>query len=117
VKPIFDCRPTITSVGFAIKNRLHAKWADQFVASNRQCVRCSDAHWSDFAGRRRSTSVEACRRGMARPERLELPTFWFVVKFAFAISLIRLGSAYSLYSGFPGYSGVNGPILDPTCEV
>ena len=54
---------------------------------------------------------------MAHPERLELPTFWFVVKFAFAISLIRLGSAYSLYSGFPGYSGVNGPILDPTCEV
>src|SRR3989442_15504111 len=54
---------------------------------------------------------------MARPERLDLPTFWFVVKFAFAISLIRLGSAYSLYSGFLGYSGVNGPILDPTFGV
>ncbi len=50
-----------------------------------------------------------------RPGGLELPTFWFVVKFSFAISLICLGSAYLLHPGFRWFSGLIGPILDPTC--
>src|SRR6266478_2465771 len=52
---------------------------------------------------------------VVRPGGLELPTFWFVVKFSFAISLICLGSAYLLHPGFRWFSGLIGPILDPTC--
>ncbi len=51
-----------------------------------------------------------------RPGGLELPTFWFVVKFSFAISLICLGSAYLLYPGFRWFSWLIGPILDPTVD-
>jgi hypothetical protein len=54
---------------------------------------------------------------MARPGGLELPTFWFVVKFWFAISLICLGSAYLMHHGFRWFSGLIGPILDPTFGV
>ena len=37
---------------------------------------------------------------LAHPGGLELLTFWFVVKFRFAISLICLGSAYLLNHHF-----------------
>jgi len=56
-------------------------------------------------------------KGVARPERLELPTLWFEVKFRFVISLICLGSACLMYPSFRWLSGLIGPTLDPFNEL